>query len=317
MDAYTAQTKLWLNARFRKTSPEGVYLAHQNIYGFKNKYTLDGTILRYVIFINVVKALSMLRFDSLLDVGGAEGYMAAAIRKFFDARTRTCDLSDEACNRAREIFGLDADPVDGHQLPYPDGAFDVVLSSESIEHMPDYRQVVNELLRVARRAVIITVPHDGPAAIAANVRNGVTHGHLHDFTLDSLRDIVPPEYRIIRWGLWTKFFRLPYRLVEGSPIDYSSRRGVMRLVVRGLNPLVAVTGRVLGRRAFKALLALDGFLSNWVRAYRQLVFVVVKDPGCIRPGHETRVTIDAILDFSVPPNHLDGAASAAHSVTAG
>ena len=78
----------------------------------------DGVILRYTIFWNVLKALAFLDFDSLLDVGGAEGYMSAVIGNIFGIRVRSCDLSEEACRRAREIFNIEADPVDGGALPY-------------------------------------------------------------------------------------------------------------------------------------------------------------------------------------------------------
>ena len=201
LDSYTAQTKDWLNVRFRKVTDGGVFFAHQNIYGFKSPFCEDGVVLRYVIFLNVIRALKMLTFESFLDVGGAEGYMSAVIRKVFGVKVRSCDLSEEACERAREIFQMEADPVDGVALPYPDQSFDVVLSSESLEHIPQYETVLKELLRVARKAVIVTVPHDGPEAIAANIRNKVPHGHIHDFTLESFQALVPPGCEVKAWGL--------------------------------------------------------------------------------------------------------------------
>ena len=49
MDAYTAQ-KEWLDRRFRQTTEDGIFFAHQNIYGFKSPNCEDGVILRYTIF---------------------------------------------------------------------------------------------------------------------------------------------------------------------------------------------------------------------------------------------------------------------------
>src|SRR4051812_36966272 len=120
MDQYTIDTKNWLNKRFQQTTPDGIFFAHQNIYGFKSPYCEDGVVLRYVIFFNVMKALHMLDFRSILDVGGAEGYMSGAFKKLLGVQVRSCDLSDEACKRARELFGVEADPVDGVKLPYAD-----------------------------------------------------------------------------------------------------------------------------------------------------------------------------------------------------
>ena len=35
MDTYTEDTKSWLDQRFREVDAEGVFLAHQPIYGFR------------------------------------------------------------------------------------------------------------------------------------------------------------------------------------------------------------------------------------------------------------------------------------------
>ena len=300
MDQYTTQTREWLNARFRKTTEDGIFFAHQNIYGFKSPYSEDGVVLRYVIFCNVIKALKGLRFESILDVGGAEGYMSAAFQKFFGVRARSCDLSDEACRRAREIFHVDADPVDGVALPYADNSFDVVLTSESLEHIPQYEVVLKELLRVARKAVVITVPHDGPQAVAANIRNNVPHGHIHDFTLGSFKGLVPPSYNVKAWGLYSSLLRLPYRLVEGRKLDLESRRGAKRLLVRALNLMIPLAGKFMNEGVFKVLLKLDPILSNRLKTYRQLVFVIAKDPQCLSAGEAPAVDVDAILQFKVP-----------------
>jgi len=180
MDQYTSETQKWLDARYRAATDDGIYFAHQNIYGFQSRflrttkggsptaYAEPGSVMRYIIFWNIVKALKTLQFDSVLDVGGSEGYMCGAFRAFFGARVRSCDLSAEACKRAKEIFDVDADTVDGVSLPYPDGAFDVVVCSESMEHIPHYEDVLKELLRVAKKSVIITVPHDGPRSGCQN-----------------------------------------------------------------------------------------------------------------------------------------------------
>jgi len=300
MDQYTAQTKEWLNTRFRKTTEGGVFFAHQNIYGFKSPFCEEGVVLRYVIFLNVIKALQMLKFESFLDVGGAEGYMSAVIRKIFNAKVRSCDLSDEACNRAREIFQVEADPVDGVALPYPDESFDVVLSSESLEHIPQYEVVLKELLRVARKAVIVTVPHDGPEAIEANIRNKVPHGHLHDFTLESLQPLVPPACEIKAWGHYSSILRLPYRLIEGRPVEVGSRIGVKRFLVRYLNPFIIGFGKIMNRRAFKFLFAMDSFFADRLKTYRQLVFVIAKDPSVWAGPQKSVVDVDSVLDFKVP-----------------
>jgi len=44
------------------------------------------------------------------------------------------------------------------KLPYPNNSFDTVICSDVLEHFGPYKQAIGELLRVARKKVIITVP---------------------------------------------------------------------------------------------------------------------------------------------------------------
>ena len=73
-----------------------------------------------------------------------------------------------------------------------------------------------------------------------------------------------------------------------------------RILVQLLNPFIALSGRVLNESAFKALLKMDFFLSNKLNTYRQLVFIIAKDPSCLTMQNPPGVDIDSILDFKVP-----------------
>jgi SAM-dependent methyltransferase len=313
MDQYTAETQKWLDNRFRQTTDDGVFFAHQNIYGFHARllettvagqptaYADPGAVSRYVIFWNIVQALKTLQFESILDVGGAEGYMSGAFRAFFGARVRTCDLSREACKRAEEIYGVETDTVDGVALPYPDGAFDVVICSEAMEHIPDYVEVLHELLRVARKSVVITVPHDGPEAIAKNIREKVPHGHIHDFTLDSFNHLVPAPYRVKAIGLNSSYLKLPFRLIEGFGLDPASRPGFKAPFVKLLNKVIPLCRSFMGEAAFKFFIKLDPFLANKFNTYRTVLYIISKDPSSFSDGpHHPNVDVDTILNFKVP-----------------
>jgi hypothetical protein len=72
VDQYTQETKLWLNERFRKCDEEGIYFAHQPIYGFRKGHSEPGHMGKYIRTYQIMKVLSHMSFDSLLDVGGAE-----------------------------------------------------------------------------------------------------------------------------------------------------------------------------------------------------------------------------------------------------
>jgi SAM-dependent methyltransferase len=313
MDQYTSDTQKWLDTRYRLATDDGFFFAHQNIYGFQSRFLLTsmegrptayaepGAVSRYVIFWNIIQALKMLQFDSVLDVGGAEGYMSGAFRAFFGARVRSCDLSGEACKRAKEIFDVDADTVDGVSLPYPDGAFDVVICSESMEHIPQYEHVLNELLRVAKKSVIITVPHDGPEAVARNIREKTPHGHIHDFTLDSFDKLVPAPYKVKAIGLNSSLNKLPFRLIEGAALDPASRPGIKAPFVKLLNKLIPFTRSFMDQAAFKFFLRLDPFFANTFKTYRGVLYIISKDPSAFTSTpHHANVDMDTVLNFKVP-----------------
>jgi SAM-dependent methyltransferase len=62
----------------------------------------------------------------------------------------------------RELWGR-AKPVDiiapGHELPLEDKSFDFVLASHVIEHIPDPIAALKEWARVARKYIVLVVPH--------------------------------------------------------------------------------------------------------------------------------------------------------------
>lgn len=126
------------------------------IYGIGHPDAEGGHTLRLSRFLRILRALDGLSFATMLDVGGAEGYLAHVVRRLFGASTASTDLSIEACLRAREIFGLPSAAVDCARLPFADGAFDVVVCSEVIEHVEEPVATLLELCRVARRAVVLS-----------------------------------------------------------------------------------------------------------------------------------------------------------------
>jgi len=89
-----------------------------------------------------------------------------------------------------------------NELPFHDNAFDTVLSQEFLEHLEDFRPMVEEIKRVAKNRVVITVP------------SGLQHpSHFHpDWSVDLCKNLFEdPENTTVggvggRWRLivWNK-----------------------------------------------------------------------------------------------------------------
>ncbi len=157
MGSYTRNTRRWLEGRYRQTTADGVYYAHQPIYGRRHPgYSEPGDIWRRARQFQSLRTLNRLEFDTFLDVGGSEGLTSHHVQSLFGAKVVTADLSAAACRRAWDLFGVDGVACDSVRLPFADGAFDVVLCSEMIEHVEFPCEVLLELRRIARRALIVT-----------------------------------------------------------------------------------------------------------------------------------------------------------------
>ena len=190
------EIRLELNKVFSK-SVNGVYQPYQPIYGlWKDSQVRNKFPQSYIITREILLSLTRLEFSSCLDVGGAEGYTSARVREFFHVNVVSAELSDVACKRAKDIFNLrsvSANPVD---LPFRDGAFDVVLCSETLEHIVNKEKTLSELLRVAKKAVIITVPYK--ERLEHSQQHG--SGHQHRFDENSLNSVAAKKVVIKKFA---------------------------------------------------------------------------------------------------------------------
>lgn len=99
--------------------------------------------------------------DRVLEVGCGAGH----VLQLFDASDRTgVDLSESMLARARARLGPHVRLIRGSAdgLPFDDGSFDVVLCTEVLEHVPDPRSAIAELMRVARpdARVVVSIPNE-------------------------------------------------------------------------------------------------------------------------------------------------------------
>lgn len=110
---------------------------------------------------------SVLRFVEpgmkVLDAGCGEGVLAFLIVQK-GAHVTGCDISEpniRECKRLAKERGLsnvEFAVADSEHLPFEDDAFDLVVSSHVLEHLPDFDQGLREALRVSKRRAVIAIP---------------------------------------------------------------------------------------------------------------------------------------------------------------
>jgi len=150
---------------------------------------------------------------------------------------------------------------DARTLPFPDGAFDVVIISEVLEHIHDDRRVIAELTRVVRPGgtVAVTVPRWWPERVCwalSDAYHEVEGGHIRIYRRRELVDRLRAA-ALVPWGShhahalhspywWLKCLfgvdndrALPVRLYHKLLVhDIMRRPWWTRLTERLLNPLV-------------------------------------------------------------------------------
>jgi ubiquinone/menaquinone biosynthesis C-methylase UbiE len=137
--------------------------------------------------------------DRVLDLGCGDGALTGMLAQAA-SRSGTVtgvDVAEAALRRARVrhpqlTFALA--PIDG-ALPFDDGSFDVVWSSEVIEHVADTARWLSEIRRVLvpRGRLLLTTPNHGRLrlAIGGIERYSEPLGdHLHLYSARSLRELL-------------------------------------------------------------------------------------------------------------------------------
>ena len=127
----------------------------------------------------IVAEITALSPDSFLDAGCGEGFVAQRLLEALpDVAFTGCDVSERALAVAANLNPT-ARFVSGSvvNLPFPDRCFDVIGCFEVLEHLPGAgpRGALAEMARVARRAVVLSVPHE-PLFCLANVVRGKNLG---------------------------------------------------------------------------------------------------------------------------------------------
>ena len=117
--------------------------------------------LDFTVAAEAVAATGIAR-PALLEVGSGSGYYSEVLATLLPGGVHYTgiDYSHAMIARARSYYpSMAFDVADATNLPYADGAFDIVFNGVSLMHIVEYQAAIREAARVAARYCIFhTVP---------------------------------------------------------------------------------------------------------------------------------------------------------------
>ena len=125
----------------------------------------SGRVLKAEKIIAVLAGHVSLEDCRLLDIGTGSGHIARRLAERA-ASVTSVNVADERV----VTEGYDFVEIEGHELPFADGTFDVVVSNQVIEHMPCQAEHLREMARVLR--------DDGVAYLATPNKYGLVEPHF-------------------------------------------------------------------------------------------------------------------------------------------
>jgi SAM-dependent methyltransferase len=144
------------------------------------------------------RRLTLASGDRVLDIGCGSGRHVAAFARRSGVFVVGADRRGKALADCRTRMALEASMAgvsgcwalagaDVLALPFADAAFDLVLCSEVLEHVPDHRRAAAELARVLKpgKSLVVSVPRNYPErlcwALSESYRSA-SGGHVRIYT---------------------------------------------------------------------------------------------------------------------------------------
>lgn len=153
--------------------------------------------------------LKPLKFSSLLDAGCAHAdFLRALAPTTTTAQLYGCDICRELMEyNSVHIPGIKFATVDLTQEPFPGVShFDMVVTSEVLEHIEDWQLALRNLLTYSKRYVLVTVPAGPRYSIDRRI------GHFKHYTIEEVAAVVEAGgFRVVRARYWGFPFHSLYK----------------------------------------------------------------------------------------------------------
>lgn len=195
-----------------------------NIYTSNfQKHTGKNPIQQFLInnFYNtLIKTVTPLHVKNILDAGCGEGFSLYKLSEYNVGEKREgVDYSKEAISIGKKLFPhLLLKQGSIYKVSYKDNAFDIVLSTEVLEHLENPKKALQEILRVSKKYILVSVPNE-PFFMMGNFLRGKNvmqfgndPAHIQHWTIFSFLKLIKEH------GVQTKtvIFPFPWIMILGE-----------------------------------------------------------------------------------------------------
>ena len=173
------------------------------------KYESRNLIKNFLINKFKNEVLSLVKFTgvkSILDVGCGEGYLLSFLNsRIRDWHVTGFDIDGESVSKAKQKVPLAHISIrDIYNCGYPDETFDLVSSNEVLEHLEYPEKALNEISRVTKKWVILSVPNEPFFALSTllagkNIlRLGIHKEHCNNWSASAFINLVSRYFSVSR-----------------------------------------------------------------------------------------------------------------------
>lgn len=181
------------------------------------KHTSTNPIQKWLIgkfYACMVRLVKDLPAEKIIDVGCGEGFTLSLFReKGIGKMLEGIDSSVTAIELGKELApGMTLSVGDIYRLPYPDGAFDLVICSEVLEHLENPAAALKELVRVSGKYCLFSVPNEPWFRLANFLRGknisrwGNDIEHINHWSVRSFTRFIGVECTVVKTRMpfpWT------------------------------------------------------------------------------------------------------------------
>lgn len=167
---------------------------------------------RYVLAGEVVSGCKVL--DAACGEGYGSFYLAARAGKVTGV-----DVSEQAIAHAKDRYqaeNLAFEVADCRKLPYPDGAFDCIISFETLEHLVEQEELLGEFRRVLAPEGFLLISSPDKAVYSGKLKNENPY-HLRELYRGEFEQLLAREFPAVELlGHKLAFHSLIWRIDDGE-----------------------------------------------------------------------------------------------------